>query len=63
MNGDEKLDRQEYIAFSHPEDHPHVMRTPAIQTVMKSKDTNRDGKLEFAEFIGERGIGQDEVKQ
>merc|ERR1719350_115573 len=59
VNGDEKLDRKEYVAFSHPEDNPHIMRTPVIQSVMKSKDKNHDGKLEFQEFIGDRGKDQD----
>jgi len=59
VNGDGKLDRKEYVAFSHPEDHPHIMRTPVIQSVMKAKDVNKDGKLEFQEFIGDRGKDQD----
>merc|ERR1712203_477364 len=59
VNGDKKLDRKEYVAFSHPEDNPHIMRTPVIQSVMKSKDKNNDGKLEFQEFIGDRGKDQD----
>merc|ERR1711874_928407 len=45
VNGDGKLDRKEYVAFSHPEDHPHIMRTPVIQSVMKSRDENKDGFL------------------
>ena len=61
VNGDKKLDRKEYVAFSHPEDHPHIMRTPVIQSVMKSKDKNSDGRLDFQEFIGERGKDQDKV--
>lgn len=59
VNGDEKLDRKEYVAFSHPEDHPHIMRTPVIQSAMKSKDLNQDGKLDFQEFVGDRGKDQD----
>ena len=38
------------------------MRTPVIQSVMKSKDKNNDGRLDFQEFIGERGKDQDKVK-
>ena len=38
------------------------MRAPVIQSVMKSKDKNNDGKLEFQEFIGDRGKDQDKVK-
>jgi len=59
VNGDGKLDRKEYVAFSHPEDHPHIMRTPVIQSVMKSRDKNQDGKLDFQEFVGERAKDQD----
>ena len=61
QNGDGKLDRKEYVAFSHPEDHPHIMRQPVIQTVMKSKDKNNDGKIDFQEFVGERGKDQNKV--
>ena len=61
VNGDGKLDRKEYVAFSHPEDHPHIMRTPVIQSVMKSRDKNQDGKLDFQEFVGERAKDQDKV--
>lgn len=59
QNGDGNLDRKEYVAFSHPEDHPHIMREPVIKTVMKSKDKNNDGKIDFQEFVGERGKDQD----
>lgn len=59
VNKDGKLDRKEYVAFSYPEDHPHIMRTPVIQSVMISKDKNNDGKLDFQEFVGERGKDQD----
>ena len=62
VNGDKKLDRKEYVAFSHPEDHPHIMRTPVIQSVMKAKDKNNDGRLDFQEFIGDRGKDQDKVR-
>ena len=55
------MDRKEYVAFSHPEDHPHIMRTPVIQSVMKSRDKNQDGKLDFQEFVGERAKDQDKV--
>ena len=37
------------------------MREPVIETVMKSKDTNNDGKIDFQEFVGERGKDQDKV--
>ena len=55
------MDRKEYVAFSHPEDHPHIMRTPVIQSVMKARDKNQDGKLDFQEFVGERAKDQDKV--
>ena len=55
------MDRKEYVAFSHPEDHPHIMRAPVIQSVMKNRDKNQDGKLDFQEFVGERAKDQDKV--
>ena len=63
VNGDKKLDRKEYVAFSHPEDHPEIMRTPVIQSMLKAKDKNNDGRLDFQEFIGDRGKDQDKVNK
>ena len=37
------------------------MRTPVIQSVMKARDKNQDGKLDFQEFVGERAKDQDKV--
>ena len=39
------------------------MRQPVIQTVMKSKDKNNDGKIDFQEFVGERGKDQNKVSR
>ena len=39
------------------------MREPVIKTVMKSKDKNNDGKIDFQEFVGERGKDQDKVSR
>merc|ERR1711890_210193 len=36
-----------------------IMRTPVIQSVMKAKGTNQAGKLDFQEFVGDRGKDQD----
>ena len=37
------------------------MKTPVIQSVMKARDKNQDGKLDFQEFVGERAKDQDKV--
>ena len=37
------------------------MRAPVIQSVMKNRDKNQDGKLDFQEFVGERAKDQDKV--
>ena len=55
VNGDKKLSRKEYYAFSHPEENPDIMRETVIQSVFDSKDKNGDGKVDFQEYSGGRG--------
>ncbi|TRY74789.1 hypothetical protein TCAL_00653 [Tigriopus californicus] len=59
-NGDNKLTPPEFLSFSHPEDDPS-MHQVVLQQVLHDKDRNRDGRIDFQEYIGERG--QDQSKE
>ena len=61
MNKDGKLDRREYVVFAHPESYQDIMKAPAIESIMSSKDKNQDGKINFEEFVGQRGKDNDKV--
>jgi len=59
-NGDEKLDKAEYLAFTHPEEDP-LMKPHVIQQILAEKDTDKSGDLTFQEFVGDRS--QDKEKE
>lgn len=58
---DGKLDRKEFVAFNSPEDFPDVMRKPVLDLTFSTKDKNGDRRVDFQEFIGDRG--QDKNKE
>lgn len=53
-NKDGILSFEEFVIFSNPEEHPK-MHEILIRQTLKEKDLNNDGKIDFQEFIGERG--------
>lgn len=53
-NKDGVLDSQEWIAFSHPEEHP-TMLPIILQQTLNEKDMDGDGAISFQEFIANRG--------
>lgn len=53
-NGDGQLDSEEWVSFSHPEEHPNMLPVILEQT-LKEKDTDGDGSISFQEYIGDRG--------
>lgn len=55
LNKDGKLNTKEFLAFTHPEEAPHMLETILKQT-LEEKDLNKDGFIDFQEYIGERGI-------
>lgn len=55
LDKDGKLNRNEFIAFSHPEEAPHMLEVILKQT-LQEKDLNKDGFVDFREYIGDRGI-------
>jgi len=59
VNADGKLDRDEFFSFSHPEDNLDTMRQAVVKFTKDTKDKNKDGKIDFQEFVGARGKDQD----
>ncbi|XP_063242709.1 reticulocalbin-2 [Bacillus rossius redtenbacheri] len=57
-NGDGVLNKQEFLKFSHPEEHPEMLPVVLKQT-LDEKDANKDGFIDFQEFVGERGAHHD----
>lgn len=53
-NGDGQLDSDEWVSFSHPEEHPNMLPVILDQT-LKEKDKDGDGSISFQEYIGDRG--------
>ncbi|XP_050698726.1 reticulocalbin-2-like isoform X3 [Eriocheir sinensis] len=57
-NIDGRLDEEEFLAFSHPEEHPDMLPVILEQT-LEEKDTNKDGNIDFQEYIGDKGQDKD----
>ncbi|KRT78629.1 HLH domain-containing protein [Oryctes borbonicus] len=58
VNHDGILEGDEWVAFSHPEEHPVMMPIIMNQT-LRERDTDNDGAISFQEYIGERGKNRD----
>ena len=57
-NGDAALDMEEFLSFSHPEGDPEMHRA-VVESYLKKHDADGDGRVAFAEFLGERGKERD----
>lgn len=57
-NKDEILEGDEWVAFSHPEEHPDMLPL-ILQQTLREKDTNQDGEISFQEFLGDRAKDHD----
>ncbi|XP_076039129.1 reticulocalbin-2-like isoform X3 [Oratosquilla oratoria] len=53
-NLDGLLDEKEFLAFTHPEEHPDMLPI-ILQQTLEEKDTNKDGVIDFQEYIGSEG--------
>ena len=51
-DGDQQLDKDEFVSFTHPEEDPDMHDT-VVQQVLLRRDKNNDGKIEFQEFLGD----------
>ncbi|KAI4464736.1 reticulocalbin [Holotrichia oblita] len=56
-NHDNILEDEEWIAFSHPEEHP-VMMPVILNQTLRERDTDKDGAISFQEYIADRGQSQ-----
>ncbi|XP_073941306.1 reticulocalbin-2-like isoform X2 [Choristoneura fumiferana] len=59
LNGDGKLDLNEFEMFTNPEEH-ELMHGFLVNQTLREKDQNHDGFVDFNEFIGDRGMQQDQ---
>jgi len=57
-NNDQRLDKDEFLAFTHPEEDPN-MKPHVIDQVLKEKDLDRNGEISFQEYVGDRGKDKD----
>ena len=56
-DGDGRLNRGEFLSFTHPEEDESMHET-VINQALKEKDSDGDGRLSFQEYVGERGKDQ-----
>lgn len=54
VNKDGKLSKEEFAAFQVPENHAH-MHEALIKNIVRTRDLNNDGKVDFKEFIAHEG--------
>ncbi|XP_075991858.1 reticulocalbin-2-like isoform X2 [Anticarsia gemmatalis] len=57
-NSDGQLELEEFEVFTNPEEHQEMHQFLINQT-LREKDTNRDGVIDFMEYVGDRGVQQD----
>lgn len=58
LNKDGELNREEFVLFISPEEHPEMLPIILNQT-LRDKDKNGDGKVDFQEFVGENARDHD----
>ena len=54
VNADGRLDPEEFLGFSHPEEDPKMLPI-LLQQTLDEKDMDKDGTISFQEFIGKEG--------
>ncbi|CAH0557689.1 unnamed protein product [Brassicogethes aeneus] len=57
-DGDGSLSKNEWLSFSHPEEHPAMLPVILKQT-LRDKDKDGDEAVSFQEFVGERAQEHD----
>ncbi|KAL0894389.1 hypothetical protein ABMA27_013011 [Loxostege sticticalis] len=60
INGDGALDVVEFEVFTNPEEHT-LMHPYLVNQTLREKDKNRDGRIDFNEYVGERGSQEDKA--
>lgn len=56
-NKDGRLDKTEFLSFSHPQEDIQMHET-VFQHILTEKDLNGNGVIDFQEYIGDRGRDQ-----
>ncbi|XP_045176474.2 calumenin-B-like isoform X4 [Mercenaria mercenaria] len=59
IDGDGKLNFEEFAAFEHPEDYKHMADVVILET-MEDIDKDKDGKISLDEYIGDMWPNKDE---
>lgn len=60
LNKDGHLNRDEFVLFISPEEHPAMLPIILNQT-LRDKDTDNDGVINFKEFLGESARDHDKT--
>lgn len=58
LNKDSYLDKEEFKAYTHPEETPRMFPL-LLKQALADKDIDGDGYINFQEFIGDRGKSRD----
>lgn len=58
VDKDGKLDRDEFVYFISPEEHP-IMLPIILNQTLRDKDTDKDGVINFQEFLGDSARDHD----
>lgn len=57
-DNDGYLSLEEHVKFHSPEEHPEMLPI-ILQQTLRDKDLNKDGRIDFREFIGDQGKNHD----
>lgn len=60
LNKDGQLNREEFILFISPEEHP-IMLPIILNQTLRDKDTDNDGIISFQEFLGDSAHDRDKA--
>lgn len=60
LDKDGQLNREEFVLFISPEEHP-IMLPIILNQTLRDKDTDHDGLINFQEFLGESARDHDKA--
>lgn len=60
LNKDGQLNREEFVLFISPEEHP-VMLPIILNQTLRDKDTDKDGVISFQEYLGDSARDHDKA--
>lgn len=60
LDKDSQLNREEFVLFISPEEHP-IMLPIILNQTLRDKDTDHDGMINFQEFLGESARDHDKA--